>query len=375
MKVSVLMTTYNHEDFIRESIDSVLMQRTNFKYELVICEDYSDDNTRAIVKEYKLRYPDIIKLNLQDYNTGGKGTFLSTFKMCKGEYIAFLEGDDYWIDEKKLQKQVEFLDKNLDCSFCGHGYKRYYHETGNFLGNIVHENRKFSLEDFIKEEAKNESNKLFPRLLTIMFRKSALENHPNFNEKVPTVDMMRVILLLEKGYGAFLEDVMGTYRINKDSTTQKDKIKFLERWIQVKQYILEYLPLKYSEDVQMSIEKSIIRKSYSEFIDRFMDPSNSHDIVKYFKTNNFNNIAIYGVGTLCNLLIKKIEDSGVNILHFIDKNTRGDNQINIIKPYEVDDNLNVDVIIITPSFDFNNIREFLKKKTKIKIISIEDILS
>ena len=208
-----------------------------------------------------------------------------------------------------------------------------------------------------------------------MFRKSALENHPNFNEKVPTVDLMRVILLLEKGYGAFLEDVMGTYRINKDSTTQKDKIKFLERWIQVKQYILEYLPLKYSEDVQMSIEKSIIRKSYSEFIDRFMDPSNSHDIVKYFKTNNFNNIAIYGVGTLCNLLIKKIEDSGVNILHFIDKNTRGDNQINIIKPYEVDDNLNVDVIIITPSFDFNNIREFLKKKTKIKIISIEDILS
>ena len=83
MKVSVLMTTYNHEDFIRESIDSVLMQRTNFKYELVICEDYSDDNTRAIVKEYKLRYPDIIKLNLQDIILGAKEPFYLILKCVK----------------------------------------------------------------------------------------------------------------------------------------------------------------------------------------------------------------------------------------------------------------------------------------------------
>ena len=109
-KVSVWMITYNHENYIREAIDSVLMQETDFEFEIVIGEDCSTDNTRAILLEYKERFPNKFKLLLHEKNFGIVDNMLTTFKACSGKYVAMLEGDDTWTDPTKLQKQVDFLE-------------------------------------------------------------------------------------------------------------------------------------------------------------------------------------------------------------------------------------------------------------------------
>jgi glycosyltransferase involved in cell wall biosynthesis len=120
IKVSVWMVTYNHERFISQAIESVLMQKTNFDYELVIGEDCSTDGTRAIICDYAKRYPERIRLLLQEHNLGEALNEIATMNACQGEYLAILEGDDYWTDPYKLQKQVDFLDSNPEYVVCHH---------------------------------------------------------------------------------------------------------------------------------------------------------------------------------------------------------------------------------------------------------------
>ncbi|NLI41548.1 MAG: glycosyltransferase [Caldisericales bacterium] len=122
--VSVCMITYNHEPYIAQAIESVLMQQTDFPVELVIGEDCSTDNTRAIVCDYRERYPERIHLLLPEHNLGMFPNFVATLQACDGRYIALLEGDDYWTDPFKLQKQVDFLEVHpeyglvhTDCDF------------------------------------------------------------------------------------------------------------------------------------------------------------------------------------------------------------------------------------------------------------------
>lgn len=114
MIVSIAMITYNHEKFISKAISSVLMQRTDFEYELVIGEDCSIDSTRQICGEYAQKYGEVIKLLPSETNLGMIPNFIRTLRACKGKYIAFCEGDDYWTNPLKLQKQVDFLEANPD---------------------------------------------------------------------------------------------------------------------------------------------------------------------------------------------------------------------------------------------------------------------
>lgn len=121
MKVSVLFITYNHEEYLRQSLDGILMQKTNFEYEIVVGEDCSTDNTREILKEYAAKYPEKFVLLFREKNFGRPTmNVYDTGMHCQGEYIAFLEGDDYWTDENKLQKQVDFLDTNREYMGCTH---------------------------------------------------------------------------------------------------------------------------------------------------------------------------------------------------------------------------------------------------------------
>lgn len=121
--VSVCMITYNHEPFIRQAIDGILSQECNFSFELVIGEDKSSDNTRAICQEFEEKYPEIIKIHLRETNIGVIQNFIKTLKVCTGKYIALCEGDDYWTDPQKLQKQVDFLENNEDFAICFHTVK------------------------------------------------------------------------------------------------------------------------------------------------------------------------------------------------------------------------------------------------------------
>jgi glycosyltransferase involved in cell wall biosynthesis len=139
-KASVLITTYNHEPFIAQAIDSALMQRTNFDYEIIIGEDCSVDSTREIVVDYQKKHPDKIRLSLTERNLGNAGgpNFVRALQFCRGQYIAMLEGDDYWTLPHKLQKQVGFLESNPAYSGCAHQVlvKSKEEEERSFRRNI-----------------------------------------------------------------------------------------------------------------------------------------------------------------------------------------------------------------------------------------------
>lgn len=125
VKVSIICITYNHANYIRQTLDSFLMQKTNFKYEILIHDDASTDDTANIVREYEGKYPEIIKPIYQIENQYSKGAPIIAgvlLPKAKGEYVAFCEGDDFWTDENKLQKQIDFLDKNSEYSACVHKF-------------------------------------------------------------------------------------------------------------------------------------------------------------------------------------------------------------------------------------------------------------
>lgn len=117
-KVSISLISYNHEMYIAKAIESVLCQKTDFAFEIVISNDASTDGTGAIIEEYAEKYPEIIRFKNRTENLGLVKNAMQTISDCSGEYIALLEGDDYWADDLKLQKQCDFLDSNRDCSFC-----------------------------------------------------------------------------------------------------------------------------------------------------------------------------------------------------------------------------------------------------------------
>lgn len=112
--ISVAMMTYYHEKYVAQAIDSVLSQKTKYTYEIVISDDGSTDKTREILKSYKDKYPDIIVLNFNETNIGISANHYKTRSLCKGKYIADIAGDDYWIDDEKLQKQADFLENNQE---------------------------------------------------------------------------------------------------------------------------------------------------------------------------------------------------------------------------------------------------------------------
>lgn len=116
--VSIGMLTYYHEKYVAQAIESVLMQKTNLRYELLIGDDASGDRTPEIIREYAARYPDIIKPVLRTENIGANNNGLDIGARARGKYYAFLEGDDFWIDPEKLQKQFDFLEAHPEYSAC-----------------------------------------------------------------------------------------------------------------------------------------------------------------------------------------------------------------------------------------------------------------
>ena len=135
-KVSVFMITYNHEKYIAEALDSILMQKTDFDFDIVIGEDCSTDATRRIVLEYSRKYPDKIKLLLHNVNVGFISNMMYVLEACTGKYVAMCEGDDYWTDPFKLQKQVDFLEANNEYMLATHGYRIV--KDGNVIRTVDH---------------------------------------------------------------------------------------------------------------------------------------------------------------------------------------------------------------------------------------------
>lgn len=226
-KVSCHIITYNQIDYISKCIDSVLMQKTNFSIEIIIGDDNSTDGTRELLLEYANEYPDLIKLNLRELRgTGlpGKQNFLTTLEMCSGEYIAMLEGDDYWTDPFKLQKQVDFLEANPDYVLCFHQVTILKPD-----GTIV--------EDFITKVPENyETIETLARFGNYIHTPSVVYRNiiptlPFEFEVTPIGDYFIYMMLAEHGKVKYMKEKMATYRFGVGVFSPNDYILRLKQWI------------------------------------------------------------------------------------------------------------------------------------------------
>lgn len=223
-KISIVVPTYNHEMYIRKALDSIVNQKLDYDFEIVVGDDCSLDNTPDIVREYKEKYPDIMRVYLREKNVGAKMNGYYLMMKCRGEYIATLEGDDYWTDEYKLKKQIEFLDTHPDYIACGHRFnvvdkngKQYYDR--DFMIQFI-EGNIYTVKDF-------ENGKLVSHSNTVVFRNVCKELGKKFRRywcgfDNVAGDITLNLLLVSLGEKIYcMDDTMSCYRkvTDVDSTS------------------------------------------------------------------------------------------------------------------------------------------------------------
>ena len=229
--LSVCLITYNHQNYITQAIESVLKQKTNFKYEIIIADDFSIDNTREILIYFKNKYPDIIKLILRDKNLGAHKNWMDLLFLPNTKYISYLEGDDFWIDELKLQKQFDFLERNKDFVLCAAN-------SVKIKDNIILNND--DSKTYSRNTILNSINLLVDFTFNpipsagILFRKSILEKLDfSFIQKCTFGDWPLLIEFSQKGKIYFFSEVFSAYRITEKGhhtgvNTKEQKRRIIE---------------------------------------------------------------------------------------------------------------------------------------------------
>ena len=238
------MVTYNHEKYISQAIESVLMQKTNFPFQLIIGEDCSTDGTRDIVKKYAEAYPDKIKTILNPHNIGPLRNAEQVFKACTGKYIAMLEGDDYWTDPYKLQKQVDFLEANPDHGLVHTKYDVLIDKTGKRILN-QHARQSDHIPQGDVYEQLLYSN--FIATCTVCFRRDLFEKYVDYEfvikQNVMPGDYYIWLEIAQHSKVAYINESIAIRRVLEGSASNsKDPQKlydfFLSAW-KIKQYFLE----------------------------------------------------------------------------------------------------------------------------------------
>lgn len=207
-RVSIALITYQQERTIAQAIDSVLAQATSFDIELVIGEDASTDRTREIVVDYATRFPSRVRLVLQEANRGLLRNFIDTFTSCRGDYVALLDGDDYWLNRDKLERQVAFLDSHPECSICCHAAAML--RSGETIAEDRYPEPDWktisTIEDLFRQN--------FIPTCSAMVRRDAIATLPGWFESCPWEDWPLFLLYAERGKIGYLADVMAVYRMH-----------------------------------------------------------------------------------------------------------------------------------------------------------------
>lgn len=249
IKVSIVCITYNHVDYIRDAIESFLMQKTNFNYEILIHDDASTDGTSEILKDYVSKYSDKIKVIFQKENQYSKGIKISQtylYPIAQGKYIAICEGDDFWFDPYKLQKQYDYMEEHKDCFLCIHGNIVIDAKTSKPIGkNILSKQLKeYTLEDAISGLGRDVATNTF------FYRREIAELQPKFKKISPCGDYIIPILCAEKGKIVYLPAIMSVYRRwSKESVTSKmrNNASYVERYTQRYLEMLKELNIYFNE--------------------------------------------------------------------------------------------------------------------------------
>lgn len=206
--VSVYCMTYNQVNTIAQAIQGVIMQKTDFPFELIVHDDASTDGTAEVVREYAEKYPDIIKPIFQTENQFFNCNLIETYihPASKGKYIAICEGDDFWTDEDKLQLQVDCMQEHPDCSMCFHAVSqqgpdgslmrvRPLKRTGETVGSLV-----------IKRGG------LFCPTVSLMFRRDVMDTWPDFRREADVYDYPAQVLAVSMGSVWYIDRFMAVYR-------------------------------------------------------------------------------------------------------------------------------------------------------------------
>lgn len=229
--VSACLITYNHEKYVSQALESILKQKTSFKYEILVGDDCSTDKTPLILKEYKEKYPDRIKLFLREKNLGGTKNSYLLQKECKGLYLAPLEGDDYWLGDDRLQYLVEYLEENP--KYVGVSHRRERRDTaGNLLGYDTSDeviNKPFVVKDFLNGKRYSAVGMVYRN-----FYLNAGDKYAAIRQASRNVgDFQTTMILLDMGPVYVSDKCFGVYRVrngpgesNYNSITNQLEIYF-----------------------------------------------------------------------------------------------------------------------------------------------------
>jgi len=260
--LTVCLITYNHRKDIRQAIDSVLMQKVDFSWELIIADDFSTDGTREILLDYENLYPGIIKLILQEKNVGPHKNWMDLITFPKSKYIAYFEGDDYWTDPNKLQKQVDFLESNPDYGMVCTDYHKYYQRENRYKKNcfkVPKYKDTVGFDDYILDRSTIGT-------ATTIFRTAIINQY--FNEIPANVrstwnvgDTPLWLYISLKHKIKVLPDVTAVYRILDSSAchyeTPEERYNFYKKGFEVPNYFIENFNVK--TDTVLEVKRKYLR--------------------------------------------------------------------------------------------------------------------
>jgi glycosyltransferase involved in cell wall biosynthesis len=261
MKVSVCVPTYNHEAYIAQMLDGALQQQTTFPFEIVVGDDASTDQAPAIIRHYAEKYPDRIRAYLHATNLGpasprefaGRNNVLFLLKACRGQYVALCEGDDYWTDPHKLQKQVDFLDAHPDFAICHHNMRVVYEDgSPEHLFNPPSQKGVSTVEDLLRDE-------WFMATASLLYRNYFLtDDFAPWHAQAAAGDWALVIQLAARGKIGYLPEIMGVYRKHRGGLSNVQaptNAWFVRNRQEMFENVNAWLNYQYDAVVQKTLEK------------------------------------------------------------------------------------------------------------------------
>lgn len=212
--VSVYCMTYNHEKTIGQAIEGVVSQKTDFPFELIIHDDASTDSTAEIVMDYADRYPDMIRTVIQKENQFRNCNIIKSFihPLSKGSYIAICEGDDYWTDCSKLQKQVDYMKSHTGCSMCFHAVEELHSDGSLIPYRPLKQSGAVSAQTVVARGGQ------FCPSVSLMFRRDVMDCWPEFRDEADVYDYPAQALAAYMGEVYYMDCMMGVYRFASDGS-------------------------------------------------------------------------------------------------------------------------------------------------------------
>jgi glycosyltransferase involved in cell wall biosynthesis len=258
--VSVRVITFNHEKFIRQCLDSIIAQKTSFNFEIVVGDDCSTDSTKDILLEYGVRYPSLIRNIFRGKNVGSNLNIHLTNMACSGKYIAWCDGDDYWIDENKMQLQFDFLETHPDFAIC-------FHNAWKIDDNAPAKRKEFNprLPEFKVFQPEDIFKTWLISNSSVIYRNGIItENCPPFIWNGTHGDLISFMFLSRKGKIGFINKLMSVYRIHGQSITKSAYSGIEHNELHISQCLAfnEFLNFKFNKLIRRHVAQYHLSSAY-----------------------------------------------------------------------------------------------------------------